>query len=453
MEEPKRLFIGGLFDNVTECELKDRFKHFGKVSEIEIRNKKDESGKPIKTFAYININTTDEKLKSCMKALNCTKWRSHEMKIEIAKPSFYHNLLKVIAEQKRQLTEKEPDKMELSSNAGSGVKWSNKTFRNARLGSKVSDKKDWVKYGQALPIMRIRQNRWKIITVNPSKFCRNHKKFEWNDSYLNQTRQKFPQSKQAAKNKANKSQISKQFKDRFTPKNYDIKSSNVAKEFTAPGSVSKDQSNLMTSTVSKEPTVPDSISKDCSKSVSYTSSKELVVPDSISKNCHKSVSISVSKKNVVSKSIPKDLNCTESNITSKKLKYNDSKDDNLESSSVSKGKRVIDATTKASGYTESNKISKKIKYDSIKTSSAHKSGQSEPKKVNPLQKSQDLSAKPVKITTESVENKTLKATYVNFKVLQKCIPTKRSCGLVLQAKPSLLLKYKAINSVELKSQS
>ncbi|XP_029658513.1 nucleolar protein 8-like isoform X2 [Octopus sinensis] len=431
MEEPKRLFIGGLFDNVTECEIKDRFKHFGKVSEVEIRKKKDESG---------------------MKALNCTKWRSHEMKIEIAKPSSYHNLLKAIAEQKRQLTEKEPEEMEVSSNAGSDVKWSNKTFRNARLRREVPDKKDWVKYKQALPIMRIRQNRWKIITVNPSKFCCNHKKFEWNDSYLNQTRQKFPQNKQAAKNKANKNWISKQFKDRFTPKNYD-KSSNVSKE-TAPGSVSKDHSNLITSSVSKEPTVPDSISKDYSKPVSCTSSEELMVPDYMSKSCRKSESISVSKKIVVSKSIPKDLNCTESNITSKRLKYNDSKDNNLESSSVSKGKRVIGATTKASGHTESNKISKKMKYDSIKTSSAHKSGQSEPKKVNPLQKSQDLSAKPVKITTtESVENKTLKATYVNSKVLQKFIPTKRSRGLVLRAKPSLLLKYKAINSVELKSQS
>ncbi|CAI9717903.1 nucleolar protein 8 isoform X1 [Octopus vulgaris] len=436
MEEPKRLFIGGLFDNVTECEIKDRFKHFGKVSEVEIRKKKDESGKPIKTFAYININTTDEKLKSCMKALNCTKWRSHEMKIEIAKPSSYHNLLKAIAEQKRQLTEKEPEEMELSSNAGSDVKGSNKTFRNARLRSEVPDKKDWVKYKQALPIMRIRQNRWKIS-------------FQLTIFFL---RQKFPQNKQAAKNKANKNWISKQFKDRFTPKNYD-KSSNVSKE-TAPGSVSKDHSNLITSSVSKEPTVPDSISKDYSKPVSCTSSEELMVPDSMSKSCRKSESISVSKKIVVSKSIPKDLNCTESNITSKRLKYNDSKDNNLESSSVSKGKRVIGATTKASGHTESNKISKKMKYDSIKTSSAHKSGQSEPKKVNPLQKSQDLSAKPVKITTtESVENKTLKATYVNSKVLQKFIPTKRSRGLVLRAKPSLLLKYKAINSVELKSQS
>lgn len=44
MEEPKRLFIGGLFHNVTECELEDRFKHFGKVFEVEIRRKKDESG-------------------------------------------------------------------------------------------------------------------------------------------------------------------------------------------------------------------------------------------------------------------------------------------------------------------------------------------------------------------------------------------------------------------------
>lgn len=222
-----------------------------------------------------------------------------------------------------------------------------------------------------------------------------------------------------------------------------MKSNNVSKEFTAPGSVSGDHGNLITSTVSK----------DYSNSVSCTSSEELLVSDSVSKSCSKSVSASVSKNTEVSKSVSKDLNCT-----SKKLKCNDSKDDNnLESNSVSKRKRVIDATTKTSGHTEPNKISKKTKYDSIKSSNAHKSKQTDPKKVNPHQKSPAQSVEPVKIaattTTHSAENKMLKATYVNSKALQKFIPTKRSRGLVLRAKPSLLLKYKAIDSVELKSQS
>ncbi|GAB1604860.1 nucleolar protein 8-like isoform X1 [Argonauta hians] len=402
MEESKRLFIGGLFDNVTESELADRFRHFGKVSDIEIRNKKDESGRPIKTFAYININTTSEKFKSCMKALNCTKWRSHILNIEIAKPSFYHKLLKDIAEQKKQQLMKATD-TEVYLNNDSDKKCFDKIFHRAKVGSEVPEKKDWVivKYGRALPVMRMKQNRQKVITINPSKYCYSHKKFNYGDEFIPEKKPKFSNSKQRTENKAKKSTILREIKVDHTTEGY-------------PNSKQKSGSKA---TLDPHPT-----SKDCKDVISSKDLQKLTVLESKSKDDSKPVSETIC--------IPR--------VTSKNVVYNDSsstESDNLVSCSVSKGKSNIDSITKESSSTKQG-ISKKAKNEPCKSKIT------DTKKVNSLQDTQNQSTK----SEATTKTKTLKESYVNSKVLQKYLPTKGSRGLILRAKPSLLLKYKAIKS-------
>ncbi|KAJ7316776.1 hypothetical protein JRQ81_002938 [Phrynocephalus forsythii] len=88
----KRLYVGGLGHTISEEELQERFGKFGKVSGIEIVTRKDEEGKPTKTFAYINITVSEKELKKCISILNKTKWKGGVLQIELAKESFLHRL-------------------------------------------------------------------------------------------------------------------------------------------------------------------------------------------------------------------------------------------------------------------------------------------------------------------------------------------------------------------------
>jgi RNA recognition motif-containing protein len=40
----KRVFVGGLFPEVTEGDIRDRFKRFGEVADVEIKRKKNDGG-------------------------------------------------------------------------------------------------------------------------------------------------------------------------------------------------------------------------------------------------------------------------------------------------------------------------------------------------------------------------------------------------------------------------
>ena len=50
-EVARRLHIGGLYEGITNQQLEDRFKSFGRVTDVEVKVKKDESGQT-KLCAY-----------------------------------------------------------------------------------------------------------------------------------------------------------------------------------------------------------------------------------------------------------------------------------------------------------------------------------------------------------------------------------------------------------------
>ncbi len=57
--EKLRLFLGGMYDGVTEADIKQRFGRFGNISSVDIREKKDDTGEIIKTgfgIPYKNNN-------------------------------------------------------------------------------------------------------------------------------------------------------------------------------------------------------------------------------------------------------------------------------------------------------------------------------------------------------------------------------------------------------------
>ncbi|KAB5537087.1 hypothetical protein PHYPO_G00114800 [Pangasianodon hypophthalmus] len=98
----KRLYIGGLSHTISQKDLRDRFGKFGEVSDVEIITRKDESGSPLKTFGYVNINISDSDYKRCITVLNKSKWKGGTLQIELAKESFLHRL----AEERQQAAEK-----------------------------------------------------------------------------------------------------------------------------------------------------------------------------------------------------------------------------------------------------------------------------------------------------------------------------------------------------------
>ncbi|KAJ8258433.1 hypothetical protein COCON_G00174450 [Conger conger] len=140
----KRLYIGGLGHAISQKDLKDRFGKFGEVSDVEIITRKDETGLPVKTFGYININISDEALRKCMTVLNKSKWKGGTLQIEIAKENFLQRLAveRQQATEKTQFTNIEQKEKLVESFKKAGVE--NFHMKAAVPGTEIPGHKDWV---------------------------------------------------------------------------------------------------------------------------------------------------------------------------------------------------------------------------------------------------------------------------------------------------------------------
>ena len=86
--EDHRVFIGGLFNEVTEDDIRGRFQSFGDVSNVTIVQKKDGEGAVTKTFGYVNLYTTTQKLNRCFAVYGGTTWKGSQLKVGLAKEDF-----------------------------------------------------------------------------------------------------------------------------------------------------------------------------------------------------------------------------------------------------------------------------------------------------------------------------------------------------------------------------
>ncbi|XP_006922855.1 nucleolar protein 8 isoform X2 [Pteropus alecto] len=172
--ETKRLFVGGLSQNISEADLQSQFSRFGEVSDVEIITRKDDQGNPQKVFAYINIRIAETDLKKCMSVLNKTKWRGGTLQIQLAKESFLHRLAQEREEakaKKEQSTIGNTSLLEKMEVVDFHVK--------AVPGTEIPGHKNWVvsKFGRVLPVLHLKnQHKRKIIKYDPSKYCHNLKK-------------------------------------------------------------------------------------------------------------------------------------------------------------------------------------------------------------------------------------------------------------------------------------
>lgn len=174
----KRLFVGGLFPDVTDEDIFERFKRFGDVTGVEIKKKKTTDIASLgNTFAYIDLNITEENLSKCISLYNKTKWKGFLLRIQLAKEDFLKRLTKerengFAAEPK--IKKHKGKHQELLKNQ----KIQDFVMQGAVPGTLIEGEKDWVvgKYGRVLPIVHIPSKHGKkIMTVDPSKFCHNLK--------------------------------------------------------------------------------------------------------------------------------------------------------------------------------------------------------------------------------------------------------------------------------------
>lgn len=173
-KETKRLFVGGLGQNISEGDLQNQFNRFGEVSDVEIITRKDDQGNPQKVFAYVNIRIAEADLKKCMSVLNKTKWKGGTLQIQLAKESFLHRLAQEREEAKA--AKEKPTAVNTNLLEKMGVV----DFHvKAVPGTEVPGHKNWVvsKFGRVLPVLHLKnRHKRKIIKYDPSKYCHNLKK-------------------------------------------------------------------------------------------------------------------------------------------------------------------------------------------------------------------------------------------------------------------------------------
>jgi len=90
----KRLYVGNLFPEVTSDQLKERFERYGAVESAEVKHKTDIDGKPIQTFAFVNIVASAASISQCINAISKSKWKGYDVKVQQAKESFMSRLQK-----------------------------------------------------------------------------------------------------------------------------------------------------------------------------------------------------------------------------------------------------------------------------------------------------------------------------------------------------------------------
>ncbi|XP_012560104.2 nucleolar protein 8 isoform X1 [Hydra vulgaris] len=170
MEDSFRVFVGGLFSTVTEADLRDRFESFGEVKAVQLIQRKSEDGYVSKTFGYVTLMTTMQKLNKCFALFGGTKWNGHDLKVQLAKEDFITRLKKEWGEPQKPRNKRKIIQPIKSYNE---ILETSAKMKKALPGTIIEGEKNWVmgKYGRPLPVVYIRNPTNKIVKVDPSKHC------------------------------------------------------------------------------------------------------------------------------------------------------------------------------------------------------------------------------------------------------------------------------------------
>ncbi|XP_075215888.1 uncharacterized protein LOC142321572 [Lycorma delicatula] len=92
--EKKRFFVGNLPHEIDEDVIRSRFSKYGEVLSVELKFCYSglDQNEIISTFAFVNLQGSQESLSACLKKLPRKKWLGKEITVEFAKESILNEL-------------------------------------------------------------------------------------------------------------------------------------------------------------------------------------------------------------------------------------------------------------------------------------------------------------------------------------------------------------------------
>ena len=158
----KRFFVGNLFNDVTDQDLKKLFKNYGTCTNIEIKQKNDVDGNMMTKFAFVTMdNISDDQVVQCIKQNNNLKWKKHLIKVQVAQESFLSRL-------QRERSEK-------TQKSGSNLESKLRTLASTELFSTTASNKKTITFNEE-------DEEEEDITVPVNKLERSAKKRVYHSS-------------------------------------------------------------------------------------------------------------------------------------------------------------------------------------------------------------------------------------------------------------------------------
>ena len=143
----KRFYVGNLFNEVSEQDLKKLFKNFGQVDKIEIKQKNDVDGNVMTKFAFVTVdNISDDNVVQCIKQNNNLKWKKQVIKVQVAQESFLSRLQR---EREDEASKKVPPPIGDSLNPrSSALENTLRTLASTELFSTTAENKKTVTFSE-----------------------------------------------------------------------------------------------------------------------------------------------------------------------------------------------------------------------------------------------------------------------------------------------------------------
>ena len=171
----RKIYVGGLPDEISESNLSERFGNFGKINSIEIARSALEPHN-CRGFAHINIEIDSHSWDRLRSTFNGSLWKGKKIRIEEALPDYKSKLLleKEVPHQESR-TKKHP------------------LCRHARNMSVITEDnlnermaKGWIrgKYGRPVAVLRMRKPTGKIETVDSAHYKESYQRFHFGNKSI-----------------------------------------------------------------------------------------------------------------------------------------------------------------------------------------------------------------------------------------------------------------------------